>query len=129
MKTSQNICKNSTLPAAAMMAGICASLIFGHSARSADLADKPRQQIVRFADLNLSSPDGAAALYRRIHAAAVNDCGDVDARDFARIAATKTCIAHAVTQALVAVNNPVVTDRYLAKTERGALHLADTRMR
>lgn len=124
MNTRKNDAKRTLQLASAMLTSFCTTALLAHSARAADLADEPRREVVKFADLNLSSIDGPTVLYRRIHAAAIQVCGATNPRELARVAAAKTCIDNAVTAALAAVNNPLVTNRYLARTDRAALHLA-----
>jgi UrcA family protein len=73
------------------------------------------RQVVRFADLNLSSEQGAAALYSRIKAAARNVCDltthtlDIEQRIYAQ-----ACFRRAIAQAVGAVDSPELTRRYLA---------------
>jgi UrcA family protein len=124
MKTPTNGGKSALQQTSAMLAGVCATLLFVHSTQAAEFADEPRREVVGFADLNLSNIDGVTVLYRRIHSAAIRVCGSVDQRELARAAAAKSCVDHAVTEAIVAVNNPVVTNRFLAKADRSSLHLA-----
>jgi UrcA family protein len=129
MNTRKNHGKNALKAAVAALAGAYATLTWVNSAQAADAADEPRREVVKFADLNLSSDEGAAVLYRRIHNAAVQVCGAVDSRQLGWAPAVRTCVDRAVTEALVAVNNPVVTNRYLAKTYHAALHLASAQAR
>jgi len=68
-----------------------------------DVGDVP-QAVVKFGDLNLTSPQGAAALYDRIVAAAYQVCEsfDVDMRGLVAgwqlLACVHSAIAHAVTK-------------------------------
>ena len=77
---------------------------------------EPPHQVVRFADLNLSSEQGAAALYSRIKAAARNVCDlrthtvDIEQRSYAQ-----ACFRRAIAQAVKAVDSPELTRRYLAE--------------
>jgi len=127
MNMRKNNGKNALQMAAAMLAGAYAAALVACPAQAAEIADTPPTEVVKFADLNISSHAGAAALYRRIHNAAERVCGSVDPRELARAAVVKACVDHAVTEALVAVNNPAINDRYLAKTRQAALHLAEAR--
>lgn len=64
--------------------------------------------IVRYHDLNLSSPEGIAGLYERIHSAAVDLCTTVEGHqplNEALAVETDACINHAVAQAVRNVHN------------------------
>jgi UrcA family protein len=73
----------------------------------AQAADAP-ERVVAFQDLNLNTAAGVQALYRRIHVAADQVCGNVDGRDlqFARV--HKACVQRATADAVAAVNKPTV---------------------
>src|SRR5579864_3168568 len=63
-------------------------------------AAEPSAVTVRYADLNLGSAAGSAALYARLESAARAVCGASDIRDLGQFAAVQACqkaaIAHAV---------------------------------
>ena len=73
--------------------------------------------VVKFGDLNLSSPDAAAVLYRRIRAAAYDVCGsfDTDIRDLPALSAQDTCVHNAVRNAVAKVNQPALSAIYNAR--------------
>ncbi len=75
---------------------------------------------VKYADLNVSSPAGAAVLYQRIRVAANQVCGTPDQRDLSRLQQAKTCTDKAIANAVTAVGNDVLTDLYQAKTHNVA---------
>ena len=77
-------------------------------------ADVP-QVHVQYADLNVSSPAGAAVLYQRIRVAAAQVCGTPDQRDLARLEQAKMCTDKAIARAVTAVGNDMLTDLYQAK--------------
>ena len=81
-----------------------------------DNGDVPHA-VVKFRDLNLSSPDGAAALYGRIKVAAYDVCGSfyTDKYDLTDLAAVNTCVHHAVRDAVAKVNQPVLSAIYNAR--------------
>ncbi len=81
------------------------------AARAADLP----QVHVRYADINVSSPAGAAVLYQRIRVAASQVCGTPDQRDLARLEQAKVCTDQAIASAVTAVGNEKLTDLYQAK--------------
>jgi len=74
-------------------------------------ADAPQVQ-VKYADLNVNTPAGAAALYQRIRFAADQVCALPNARDLAVLAKVQACTHHAVAHAVATVNNPTLTGLY-----------------
>jgi UrcA family protein len=105
---------------AAAVLGTLAAGVVGVSA-AAD-ASEARSEAVHYADLNLSSPQGAAALYRRIKWAAQDVCGwnddllemEVDARP---------CVDKAIADAVTRVGRLELTAIYNANHRQ---HLAET---
>jgi UrcA family protein len=85
-------------------------------AQAADASDDVPQVVVHFADLNLSHEEGISVLYRRIQSAAVQVCGSVEPRNLTLAASAKACRDQAISRAVTAVNNPMLTSEYLAKT-------------
>ena len=81
------------------------------------------QRTVRYSDLNLDSPGGAAALYQRIRAAARAVCESPVASDRQAEAFVERCAREAIKRAVDAVNAPRVTDYYLI-SNRPALTFA-----
>jgi len=59
---------------------------------------------VKFGDLNVSSPDGAAALYGRIRTAAQEVCAPLDGRDLASKVRMDGCVQKAIADAVTKVN-------------------------
>jgi UrcA family protein len=74
----------------------------------------PERVLVSYADLDVNAADGAAVLYHRIRVAAAEVCSIYDTRDLAQRALRQSCIDRAVVDAVAAVNNPVLSERYLA---------------
>jgi UrcA family protein len=72
---------------------------------------------VKFDDLNLSSPDGAAALYGRIKVAAHDVCRsfDTDNRQQFYLMGVNKCIHSAVRNAVAKVNEPALSAIYNAR--------------
>lgn len=64
---------------------------------------------VRFQDLNLNTDAGVQVLYKRIHGAANQVCGNVDWKDLVVARAHKACVDRAVADAVAAVNNQMLT--------------------
>jgi UrcA family protein len=71
---------------------------------------------VTFADLDVTHPQGAAVLYRRIKAAAETVCSPYWATGFAARADVYDCVRSAIAEAVTAVNQPALSQVYGAKT-------------
>jgi UrcA family protein len=99
--------------------GALATVIFGAltcslaTVCSAVEADPP-QTTVKFADLNVSNPQGAAALYARIQRAARKVCPHVDARDLGSRGQMDACVNKAIAAAVAKVDQPALFDAYNA---------------
>jgi UrcA family protein len=74
-----------------------------------------RSMVVKFQDLNIATPEGAAALYGRIHAAAQNVCESVD-QTLVNYAPDKQCVRETEANAVAKVNSPTLTAYYERKT-------------
>lgn len=99
-------------------AAIFGSLAFGCTALciAGDSGDVPHA-VVRFGDLDLSSRDGAAALYRRIYATAYDVCRsfDIDMNDRPDLTVRDTCVHGAVRNAVAKINQPALSAIYNAR--------------
>jgi UrcA family protein len=73
--------------------------------------------VVKYADLNLSSPEGANALYRRINAAARDVCRsyDLGSGSFKLAAGSDPCVRKAIADAVTKVGHPALLAIYNAK--------------
>jgi UrcA family protein len=90
---------------AAGSAGVC----------NADSGDV-RHEIVKYADINISSPQGAAALLARIQSAAQRVCWDSDENHRFASSQAHACITKAVATAVSQVNQPTLTALYNSKS-------------
>ena len=70
---------------------------------------------VKYADLNVDKPAGAAVLYQRIRAAAEKVCAMPGSRELDRAVKAKACITNATANAVAAVNVPALTGLYETK--------------
>lgn len=86
-------------------------------------ADDVRHQVVRFADLDLTRPAGAQALYRRIKHAARDVCETFD-----RLGYDPSCANRAMARAVADVDAPLLTARYQASTHREVLEPPQARL-
>jgi UrcA family protein len=100
--------------ASATLTALAACLIAG-TAHAASPAAAPTVT-VRYGDLNLSSEQGANALYARVAYAARQVCGrsGLDARDLAAFAAERACESQAISQAVHDVHAPLVAASFAA---------------
>jgi UrcA family protein len=90
-------------------ATLCA--VFTAGAQAAEVA----QIHVKYADLNVNNPAGAAVLLQRIHAAAVKVCRVPASRELDVASKATACITKATADAVAAVNAPALTGLYQAK--------------
>jgi len=74
------------------------------------------QSTVKYADLNVSSPSGAAALYARISVAASGVCRTLDVgRDLGSKTRFDRCVHKAIADAVTKVDQPALYSIYNAK--------------
>jgi UrcA family protein len=82
---------------------------------AADIESDVPRVTVRFGDLDLSKPQGAEALYRRIRAAAEQVCRRLDGMDLGSKARASDCREKAIADAVNTLNRPALLDLYRAK--------------
>jgi UrcA family protein len=111
-----NFNANHTKPVSWTMLAAFAVTLLANAAQAGTASDAPPQLAVRFSDLNLARHADVAVLYRRIQSAAFQVCGSVDPKQLSQAAAAKPCIDRAIAQAVSAINSPLLTSQYLAKT-------------
>jgi UrcA family protein len=116
---------NTTNPSARLR-GFIATAIFSALASTfaavctaADSSDT-RSETVKYADLNVSNPEGAAALYRRIAAAANNVCRsfELDSRYIGSQAGLNACVRKAIADAVTKVGRPELFTVYNSKNRQ-----------
>ena len=92
------------------------ALMSGAASMAAD-HEVVRQVVVKFGDLNLSNPRGAATLYGRISAAAreVCDASDFQSRDLGTRSAVDSCMQKALGDAVTKVGRSELFAIYNAK--------------
>ena len=101
------------------VAGAFVALAAGTTAFAAAPADEAPSVKVSFADLNLSTTEGADALYRRITVAARQVCPDSWSRDLAVFAASKHCQATAIANTVRELNSPQLAMVHAARSSHG----------
>jgi UrcA family protein len=87
-----------------------------NAAQASDSFDTTPHKVVRFKDLNLNSPEGAAALYGRIKSAASEVCGERDRFAPWQSRTIQTCINDAMSRAVDQINSPMLTSLYNSKS-------------
>ena len=84
------------------------SLLIAESAAAVTRVDQAPSVTVRYQDLDLTSSEGIANLYGRIHAAAVEVCKPAEvtrSRQLAWLSEWNACIGHSVANAVKRVHN------------------------
>jgi UrcA family protein len=84
---------------------------------------------VKYGDLAVSTPQGAATLYQRIWSAAVTVCRPLDDRSLASKQARDACIHKAVVDAVAKVDQPALSAVYRAKHPESTLPALTARNR
>jgi UrcA family protein len=92
---------------------IAASLVAG-IAVAGDLSTAAQKEVVRYADLDLNRPAGAATLFARISGAARDVCEPLNVERWV----SRKCADAALARAIAEVDAPALTDYYMAKTGR-----------
>jgi len=82
---------------------------------SAEVPTAPPQVIVKFADLDVSTSQGAAALYGRIHSAAVDVCSRMYVIEQAYRLHKNACLQKVIADAVTKVNRPALSAVFASK--------------
>jgi UrcA family protein len=112
MTTSTRITHPRILITAATLTALIST--FSAVCAAAGAADAP-QAVVKFADLDVSTSQGAAALYTRIRAASEQVCSPLDHGDFAASFRWQKCVKQAIEGAVAKVNQPALSAVYAAR--------------
>jgi len=110
-----------TLTPSPRLRGLIATAIFSALTSSftvvcaaADSTDAP-SVVVKYGDLKVSSPQGAAALYGRIRVAAQAVCPHLDHTDLLSKMQLNVCVNKAIADAVTNVDQPALVAVYNAK--------------
>ncbi|MDB6090656.1 MAG: hypothetical protein JWN85_3440 [Gammaproteobacteria bacterium] len=76
-------------------------------------------QVVNYSDLDLATPEGTLALYRRIASAAQKVCPLENSRDLARRAHSNACRTEAMARAVRDINSSRLAALYAQRSNRG----------
>jgi UrcA family protein len=111
-----------TMTISTQLRGLIASAILGALASglagvSAAADSDTRSMTVSYGDLNLSDPQGAATLYRRIAQAAHAVCDSSDESPWSK-AAVRKCVSKAIADAVTKVGQPQLIAVYNAKNRQ-----------
>ena len=106
--------KNTMRMTWAILAAMSTTMLVGVTQAAGSGDNLPKQEVT-YKDLNLSSNEGIHVLYKRIQRAANEVCGEVDARNLQGMRVKRACLNRAISQAVAAVNNPMLTRVYLEK--------------
>jgi UrcA family protein len=90
-------------------------LLLTHNASAANTDDEVSMAVVKFQDLDVNTPAGAASLYWRIHRAANQVCG-LDEHSIPRLFARVECAQDAEARAIGQLNLSRLTAYYQAQT-------------
>ena len=106
----------STNPSRLISAAIFGALVlsWGTMSIAADDSDAHRA-VVKFGDLNLSNPQGAAALYHRIWSAAVTVCRPQIDESLASMSRVRSCVHKAIADAVIKVDRAELFAVYNSK--------------
>jgi UrcA family protein len=117
MNTTTTATRLRVLIATAIVSALATS--FAVDCAAADSTKAP-SVIVKYGDLNLSNPQGAATLYNRIAFAAHEVCKsfDTDIRDLASQAQLNACVHRAIANAVTKVGQPELIAVYNARNRQ-----------
>jgi UrcA family protein len=87
---------------------VTALSVAANVAKAADVPPATASVVVKYADLDVATPNGAAKLYRRISNAARRVCPDADSRSLGDKMAAWSCRRQAVNRAVESVSSPAV---------------------
>jgi UrcA family protein len=106
-----------SIPRRTLVAGaILGALACGFATvSSADVSTAPPQIIVKFGDLNVSTSQGAAALYGRTHSAAVEVCSRMYIDEQAYKWHKNACLQKVIGDAVIKVNRPALSAVFASK--------------
>jgi UrcA family protein len=100
-----------------LVAGAIFSALASSFATVSNAADDtaPPQVIVKFADLDVSTSQGAVALYGRIHSAAVDVCSRMYVFEQAYRLHKDACLQKVIGDAVIKVNRPALSAVFASK--------------
>jgi len=118
MTSATFVSNRNKTPRIAMLVGCLLAGALGVAQAATPSADIPRV-VVSYADLDVSTTDGARELYKRISVAAHKVCPFEDAIEPSRIAMNNSCRAAAVERAVDSVNSTQLAAVWTERAKRG----------
>jgi UrcA family protein len=112
MNTMTTVNRFRTVIATALFGAVASSFVVLPAV--ADSSD-PLQTTVKYEDLNIASPEGAAVLYTRIRRAAKNVCLQSDGDRLDVLQQRDVCINKAILDAVTKVNAPALSAVYASR--------------
>jgi UrcA family protein len=107
---------NTTNIATRLIASAIVTAVISSLSSIASAADTDSlQKTVKYADLSVSSAQGAASLYNRIRIASEEVCSPLNRGDLSSKMHAKACMHKAVADAVSKVNQPALTAVYNAR--------------
>jgi UrcA family protein len=88
-----------------------------HTANNQSLLDPPLTTVVHFADLNLSTAQGAKRLYTRLRVAATEVCVPLESASAAGASEHRACVTKAIDDAVAVINLPLVSEYHRSQTK------------
>lgn len=93
------------------------ALLLG-SALAISATSDPARVEVSYRDLDLSSAQGAKALYRRIDRAAIHVCARLNGRSLHEKTQFQQCRREAIANAVASVNRTTLTAEHVSRTQK-----------
>jgi UrcA family protein len=120
--------KTTTIAVRAMTTGL-AAVIGCSAAQASNVSKDPSatneryQNVVRYADVDLSRIDGAITVYGRIRQAANAVCESLDSRVLGLAEKHRACVNQAIADAVASVDRPLLSQYHQLRTtgDKGAL--------
>ena len=120
--------KTTTIAVRALTIGL-AAVIGCSAAQASDVSKDPSatneryQNVVRYADVDLSRIDGAITVYGRIRQAANAVCESLDSRVLELAEKHRACVNQAIADAVASVDRPLLSQYHQLRTkgDKGAL--------
>jgi UrcA family protein len=112
MNATTSTSLRSSLVAGAILGALALSFA---TVSSAEESTTPPQAIVKFGDLDISTPQGAIALYGRIRSAADRVCWPKYSSDNVTSQLNNACMQQVIAEAVMEVNRPALSAVYEAK--------------
>ena len=120
--------KTTTIAVRALTIGLaavigCSAAQASNVSRDPSAANERYQNVVRYADVDLSRIDGAITVYGRIRQAANAVCESLDSRVLGLAEKHRACVNQAIADAVASVDRPLLSQYHQLRTkgDKGAL--------